>query len=415
MQISSSIYGPTSKVRPSVFGIALVLMCWFVLVGGTARAQDPKPNLETTPIHYTPDTDPEVKLGQEAVQEEVKQVKLLTSGPLYDKLQHIGQDLANVADRFPIPALWGYPNFKPFKFTYYLVDSKDVNAYSYPGGFVFVDKGLMDFVHSDDELAAVLAHEIGHVMHHHILKLIHEQGKLQNILTPLQLAAIGLIVAGRGGDNGTAGAGLFLANGSQLYQIARMNGYSVHAEEDADHNAILLLTHTKYDPAAMYTFMSRLANTETPQELGILRDHPPTPQRVEAANALLQSLHIPIHITAADPTWRATVTDVQDGGESLAQIAVKGIVVCKVVGQDGVTAHARAEKLAAKLDKLLDNGLQAYEIHYAPDGAGIMLRSTLFVTKADAAAQGLTLEQMKRALGDAIVQIIQMRQIEFSN
>jgi Zn-dependent protease with chaperone function len=370
---------------------------------------------ESGPITYTPDTDPEVKLGKEAAQQDMKQLKLITSGPEYERLQKIGQELANVADRYPIPALWGYPNFKPFKFSFYLVDNKDVNAYSYPGGFVFVDKGLMDFVHSDDELAAVLAHEMGHVMHHHILKLLHEQGKLQNILTPLQLAAIGMIIAGHFGDNSTAGAGFFLANGSQLYQVARMNGYSVHAEEDADHYSILLLTHTHFDPAAMYTFMSRLANTETPQELGILRDHPPTPQRVEAAKHLLESLHIPLSITTADPAWRANVTDIKKGNDDLAQISVKGIVVCSVVGLDGESAHDRAVALATKLDQLLDSGLQAYEIHYAPNGEGIMLRNTLFLTQADAQAQGTSLEQLKQSLGNAIIQIIQMRQIEFSN
>src|SRR5579883_3233843 len=70
---------------------------------------------ESGPITYTPDTDPEVKLGKEAAQQDMKQLKLITSGPEYERLQKIGQELANVADRYPIPALWGYPNFKPFK------------------------------------------------------------------------------------------------------------------------------------------------------------------------------------------------------------------------------------------------------------------------------------------------------------
>ena len=232
----------------------------------------------------------------------------MTDSAIIERVNRIGSEIAAIANVTRIPALYGTTNLKSFHYTFKVVDDKDVNAYSLPGGFIYVNKGLLNYIHSDDELAGVLGHEITHVMHHHILKLIHEQNKLQNVLNPVQLAAIAMIFAGRG-NAGQAGVGLL--EGSQLYQVARINGYSVIAEQDADHGSILLLQHTHYNPVGLYSFMVRLASYERNHgfagDMGILRDHPPGPERVEAAKKLLADLNIPVHVSEVDPPgarWR---------------------------------------------------------------------------------------------------------------
>ena len=94
--------------------------------------------------------------------------------------------------------MWGSSQLKQFNYTFRVVDDKDVNAYSLPGGFIYVNKGLLDYVHSDDELAGVLAHEITHASHHHMVKLMHEQSKIQNVLLPALARLVGLSHGGVG-------------------------------------------------------------------------------------------------------------------------------------------------------------------------------------------------------------------------
>ena len=110
----------------------------------------------------TPVDDGEVKLGRMNAEENDRQVKLITDSKILERVNRIGGELARIANNYPIPATWGSSQLKPFKYTFKVVDDKDVNAYSLPGGFIYVHKGLIDAVRSDDELAGVLAHEIAH-------------------------------------------------------------------------------------------------------------------------------------------------------------------------------------------------------------------------------------------------------------
>ena len=209
--------------------------------------------------------DNEVKIGRENAEENDKHVKLVTDAAIVERVNRIGQELAAVANRYPIPAQWGSSQLKQFHYTFRVVDDKDVNAYSLPGGYIYVNKGLVDYVHSDDELAGVLAHEITHASHHHMVKLIHEQSKIQNIMLPALVAAVAL----SHGGVGNAGP---LIMGAQLYTTAKLNTYGVEAEKDANHGGLLLMTQTKYNPGGLYSFMVRLAAEERrtgPGELGI--------------------------------------------------------------------------------------------------------------------------------------------------
>src|SRR5207247_1497435 len=115
-----------------------------------------------------------------------------------DRLNKIGQEIAAVANVEKVPALWGNAEVKKFSYTFKIVDDKDVNAYSLPGGFVYVNKGLLDYIHSDDELAGVLGHEIAHAAHHHMMKLLKEQSKMQPFL-PLAILAM-VLAGGKGSD-----------------------------------------------------------------------------------------------------------------------------------------------------------------------------------------------------------------------
>ena len=363
---------------------------------------------------YSLKNDPEVIIGEKAAAQEAKQAKVLTSGPLWERVNRIGQVIAAAADKYPIPAMFGSSVLKQFHYTFHVVDNPDVNAFSLPGGFIYVNTGLLNFVHSDDELAAVLAHEIGHADHHHVITLMREQQKAQSILTPIQIAALAMILSH--GNNDMPAAGFEVLQGSELYGIARINGYSVRAEEDADHTGMMLLTHTSFNPVAMYTFMVRLAAYERAHgdtNLGIYRDHPPTPQRIRAALAVIQQLNLPIRISQVDPTWQAQVKALTVNGQNVAQISIKDIVVCNMVAEGGQSAVQRATTTAKNLDYLVDRDLAPYEVRADTESGKVLARGITIADKADADAANLTIKGLSSEIGAAIVQVDQRRQMEF--
>ena len=251
--------------------------------------------------------DNEIRIGRENAEENDKQVKLVTDAAMVERVNRIGKEIAEAANKYAIPAKWGSSQLKQFQYTFKIVDDKDVNAYSLPGGFIYVNKGLLNYVRSDDELAGVLAHEVSHAAHHHMVKLMREQNKIQNILLP---AVIAILAASKSGANDAA----HLLIASQLYLVAKINTYGVEAEKDADRTGLTLLTHTKYNPVGLYSFMLRMAVDErnhTYGELGIYQTHPPGKERAEAAKQFLEDQVIPLRLSDVDPTLLASVSPVE--------------------------------------------------------------------------------------------------------
>ncbi len=371
---------------------------------------------EETPVVYTSADDGEVKLGRENAEANDKQVKLVTDAALVERVDRIGQELAAVANRLAIPALWGSSQLKPFHYTFKVVDDKDVNAYSLPGGFIYVNKGLLDAVRSDDELAGVLAHEIGHDAHHHMVKLIHENNKLNKFLQPLTLLALGLMVGSRGQSSLDAGN---LIYASQLYSIARINSYGVDAEKDADHTGLLLMTHTRYNPVGLYSFMIRLAALERGQgniDLGIYRTHPPAAERVEAAKNLLAALKIPVRLSEVDPTLQLQISpvvpDKNGAGAGLQEIKMRDVLLCRVAASDTQTAEVRARQIAQRMDVLLDAQLQPFDIRVNREQTAVFARGQIILNATDALAQKTTVTELARSLSEAVARIRQKRVLE---
>jgi beta-barrel assembly-enhancing protease len=366
---------------------------------------------ETSLIPIPPDDDPEIRLGRENAEENDKQIKLLTDPIYVDRVNRIGQELAALANRHIIPALWGSPQNKQFKYSFKVVNDKDVNAYSLPGGFIYVNKGLLDFVRSDDELAGVLAHEVAHAAHHHMLKLLAEQKKIDRALLPLQLLAVALLASNTRSNVADFQA---LQLGTQLYSIARLNGYGIEAEKDADHMGFLLMTKSRYNPVGLFSFLNRLATQEKTRmamDMGIFRTHPPSPERVEAAESLLKELSIPIRLSEVDPTLQLTVVMTKSGkdGAELAEIKMREVLLCRVGAEGTEAAGERARRLAKRLDSLFDNRLLAFEVRANKDQTRVTVRGITVLTANDAALQGKTIPELAKEMGDAVLLINQRR------
>lgn len=295
----------------------------------------------------------EQKQGQEVATQVAKTAEFATDKVSLAWVDSIGQRLAAAANSGPYPATFGSDHTYPFTWAFYIIQEKDINAFSLPGGYVYINSGLLDFVKSDDELAGVLAHEITHAAHHHAAALAREAGKMNAEMALGMIAALLAHVPMQDVANLSAGA--------QYAQMGVMNNkYSDKAERDADHGGAVLMEHAGFNPVGMLTFMQRLAEQErrSPDiQLGILRDHPYTQERVGLIGAQLAQMQIPVTartVRLVSGAARVTVKQVgitrelDFGGQTLATLA----------DGDG----DRAALAANRINGLLDQGLQLGQV-----------------------------------------------------
>lgn len=206
-------------------------------------------------------TSQEVAMGKQAHQQLSKQYKMVTGTPDAVRLDHIGQTVARVSDR------------QDFVYHFNLVESKELNAFTLPGGYVYFFTGLYQQLHTDDQIAAVLAHEIGHCGAKHVVKRFQAAlgynwigGMVDQVLS-LQFPSIEPLAA----------------RGANAIAELAMKSYSRHDEYEADRLGIKYLYLSGYDLNAMIQVFDILQrNTKGDHVPLILRTHPFFKNRIEA-------------------------------------------------------------------------------------------------------------------------------------
>lgn len=166
-------------------------------------------------------------------------------------------------------------------FTFFIVRSNDINAFAAPGGFVGVNAGLMYLAQREDELAAVMGHEVAHVTQRHLVRAYE---KMQKSTLPIALAMLGALVATRNTSGDATQA--ILASGIGAMQQQQIN-FTRHNEYEADRIGIGILHRTGFAPVAAADFFKRLANESRANGEGpppYLRTHPVTITRVSEAH-----------------------------------------------------------------------------------------------------------------------------------
>ncbi|HWZ26619.1 MAG TPA: M48 family metallopeptidase [Verrucomicrobiae bacterium] len=200
----------------------------------------------------------EIALGKSLAQEVERSSKLIDDPVVVEYVNRVGQNLVRNSDaRVP--------------FTIKVIDSDVVNAFALPGGFFYVNSGLILRAQEESELAGVMAHEISHVTARHGTKQA-TKGEL------MQLATIPLILLGPGG---WAGYGIYEA--SQLAIPFSYLKFSRDAEREADYLGLQYMYKAGYDPNAYVTFFERIQADEKRQPgtiPKIFSTHPPTPERI---------------------------------------------------------------------------------------------------------------------------------------
>lgn len=168
-------------------------------------------------------------------------------------------------------------------FAFFIAKDPVINAFSAPGGYIGINSGLIVITRSEDELAAVMAHEIGHITQNH-LQRAYESAKKD---TPLMaLVALGAIAAG-GAAGGQAAAAALL--GGQGVLMQKEINFTRKDEAEADRTGIETLAKSGYDPNAMAGFFQRMEDemsTDSAIDVpSLLLDHPVTAQRISDAKA----------------------------------------------------------------------------------------------------------------------------------
>ncbi len=332
----------------------------------------------------------DAELGAKYSIEADKELKASTNTAYIERLQRIGKQMAEIANKTPVVTTWGDKRLNPFTYTFKVVQGNDVNAFSLPGGYIYFYEGLLKEAESDDELAGVVAHEIAHAEQRHVATLQREQARMSNISLPLILLAIL-----SGGAAAAAGA-----MGVSLTSQAIGSGWSVKAEEAADYGGFQYMQKSPYDPTGMLTFMERLARKNQLSDnidWGIYRSHPPSRERARTLIAYMEKAKVPIRRSKVSAFNRTAVVDAPGRG---IELRYQNKVLATLNGPD---AKARADAAAVRINDFFDTSPDLFELRKGPDGkilgdGKLLLQITPADDPAVAERQTKTVKAMQLAM-----------------
>jgi len=202
---------------------------------------------------------------------ELRRAEYLLEDPLLEAwLGALGQGLAARSERPSQP------------FTFFLIRSREINAFATLGGYIGVNAGLVLTAEREDEVAAVLAHEIAHVTQRHIVRGVEAA---QKDTLPIALAMLGAIVASQSSKSSADATQAAITSGIALMQQRQINFTRAH-EAEADRVGINNLGRAGYDPMGMADFFGRMLRATRSQGDAVpdfLRSHPVTTTRISEA------------------------------------------------------------------------------------------------------------------------------------
>jgi predicted Zn-dependent protease len=210
----------------------------------------------------------EIALGKQLAQEVDRVSKFITDPVVTEYVNRVGQNLVRNSDA-QVP------------FTIKVIDSDSVNAFALPGGFFYVNSGLILRADEESELAGVMAHEIAHVCARHGTRNATKG-------TIMQMATIPLILLGPGG---WAGYGLY--EGLNFLIPVTYLKFSRDAEREADYLGLQYMYKAGYDPNAFVQFFEKVEADEKKHPGTIPKlfsTHPPTPDRIEASQKAIATI-----------------------------------------------------------------------------------------------------------------------------
>ncbi|MEM7651126.1 MAG: M48 family metalloprotease [Pseudomonadota bacterium] len=212
----------------------------------------------------------EVKVGASEHQKIVKQYGLYQNASLTEYVNEVGKRVTRDTERPDV------------NYTFYVLDSPIVNAFAVPGGYIYLTRGLIGLANSEAEMAAVLAHEAGHITGRHSAERYS-----RGVVTTLGAGVLSAVL-------GSQGASQALGVGANLY----LSSYSRSQETEADSLGLRYMTRGGYDPDAMPAFLyslqrqsdldNQLAGRKS-SGVNYFSTHPATGDRVSQTRAQAQN------------------------------------------------------------------------------------------------------------------------------
>ena len=232
-----------------------------------------EPHIVISPLNKITDED-EIALGRrfaaEFEKEEAVISNVLTDG-------YLGKIVATLAAQSQRPNL-------PYSIK--LVNSHVPNALSLPGGFLYVNRGLIEMIASEDELAAALSHEIGHVVGRHVMNQLLIFFAAQSVLKP--------VIDNLNEKNGVIEK-LIVQFGGAAAMLAKLH-FNRKDESEADLLGFYNMMRAGWNPNGflkLFAHMDALEKSQAGTPIPFLADHPPTPEREEAIRNELKLVSVP--------------------------------------------------------------------------------------------------------------------------
>ena len=207
-------------------------------------------------------TESAIKIGKQYAMEVEKGSHIITDPVVAEYVNRIGQNIVKNSD-CKVP------------FTIKVIDSDEINAFALPGGFFFVNSGLILAADDEAELAGVMAHETAHVCAHHAMR---EMTRMQY----MQIASIAPMIF----IGGWTGYGIYEA--SSIAIPVTFLKFSRDFEAQADYLGIQYMYRAGYDPEALITFFEKIEDLQKHKPGAVAKvfsDHPQTPDRIERSQA----------------------------------------------------------------------------------------------------------------------------------
>ena len=214
-------------------------------------------------------TEEEIQFGYKISKQYDQQLNLNTNPEIVNYINDIGQKLVKVSKRNSVP------------FVFKVVDDPSVNAFALPGGFCYINTGLILFADTESELASVIGHEIAHVVGEHSMKRLSKTRAINGVL---QIGSIlGSIFIGQE----TTENALMIAD---LASTGVLLNYSRGDELEADRLGLQQMHDAGLNPIGSQSFFQKLSKKDGGSSAGFFSTHPATDDRFEQARRLINNL-----------------------------------------------------------------------------------------------------------------------------
>ncbi|MFN0122114.1 MAG: M48 family metalloprotease [Blastocatellia bacterium] len=235
-------------------------------VPGQKQAPQFKPGINLIPVAQ------DVQIGKQNAMQMERQMRILADPATQNYISQMGAKMSAKApgERFP--------------YQFKVVDTREVNAFALPGGFLYVNRGAIEAARNEAELAGVMAHEISHAALRHGTNQMSKQ-----MIAQKGLQAAAAILSGADGG-GLSGALVGMLGGGAMNLAFLKFGRT--AEKEADITGAQIMASAGYDPRAMAGFFDMLQKLSGQRQPEMLSDHPDPGNRIRYLNDLMPKLNI---------------------------------------------------------------------------------------------------------------------------